>query len=155
MSTRGRIGMELPDGKIKSIYVHCDAYPEGVGAKLKKYYRDDEKIKELLELGDISRLGEYYDEEVSKADWQKYDEHDANKRLELITKAENCTIAYKDRGEDCPVRIDENEEVFLSKLGKAWEEYTYLWKEGYDGIKRWHVAETPYFMSLEDKLERN
>jgi len=40
MSTRSNIAIELPDenpvvnskgGKIKSIYVHCDGYPYGIG----------------------------------------------------------------------------------------------------------------------------
>ena len=34
MSTRGAIGMPQPDGTIRTVYVHHDAYVAGVGAIL-------------------------------------------------------------------------------------------------------------------------
>lgn len=34
MSTRGEFGFVDSDGVIHSIYVHCDAYPEGLGYEL-------------------------------------------------------------------------------------------------------------------------
>lgn len=149
MSTRCRIGMKLSDGRIKSIYSHWDGYPDGVGRTLEKYYTDPKKIEELLELGDISSLGSYYDEEISKADWNKFDMPD---RDVFIKKAENCTVAYKDRGEDCPARIDEDEEEFISKAGKCGEEYMYLFKEDYSGVYRWHIMECPWFCPLDTYL---
>lgn len=154
MATRSRIGMEMPDGKIKSIYCHWDGYPEGVGETLEKHYQDPKKIEELLELGDISSLGSFYDEEISKGDWKKFDELDPVKREELIKQAEDCTVAYKDRGEDVPARIDENEEEFISKLGKCGEEYNYLYKEDFTGVYRWHVYQTPYGEWLSNKLKK-
>jgi len=38
MSTRSNIAIELPDGKVKAIYVHSDGYPNGVGHCLLNYY---------------------------------------------------------------------------------------------------------------------
>ena len=38
MSTRSRIGIELEDGSIKSVYHHFDGYPEGLGVKLLTHY---------------------------------------------------------------------------------------------------------------------
>ncbi|MPM67400.1 hypothetical protein SDC9_114322 [bioreactor metagenome] len=32
MSTRGAIGMRQPDGSVRAVYVHHDAYVAGVGA---------------------------------------------------------------------------------------------------------------------------
>ena len=153
MSTRCRIGMELPDGKIKSIYSHWDGYPEGVGEKLQKFYKDPKDVEDLINLGDISSLGEYYDEELSKKDWTKFEITDPKEREDAILAAEKCTVAYKDRGEDCPPRIDEDEEEFISKAGRCCEEWMYLFKKDYSGVYRWHVMETPWFMSLEDKLK--
>ena len=46
----------MPDGTILSIYSHFDGYPSGVGATLKKYYTKLSKIKQLIELGNISSL---------------------------------------------------------------------------------------------------
>ena len=58
MSTRSRIGIENENGTISSIYCHWDGYPEGVGATLKKCYTDRGVVKSLIELGDISSLGD-------------------------------------------------------------------------------------------------
>lgn len=146
MSTRGRIGIELSNGNIKSIYVHFDSYPEGVGKTLLKYYDAPEKINKLMDLGDISSLGEIYDEAVSKADWN-------GPRVTLNDSEKTYTIAYKDRGEDVPARIDEDEIGYISKAGKCWEEYMYLYKEGYDGIYKWHCLKVPYFKDLQEFME--
>ena len=153
MSTRSRIGILQKDGSVKSIYCHWDGYPEGVGKTLQEHYKDRKEIEKLMELGDISSLGDHYDEEISTADWTKFDEPDKEKREELIKRSENCTIAYKDRGENSPARIDEDESEFISKLGKNWEEWTYLYKKDIFGVYRWHIVETPFFRSLEDELK--
>ena len=152
MSTRSRIGMEMPDGKIKSIYCHWDGYPSGVGRTLESSYTGPKKVEELLDLGDISSLGSFYDKEISKADWTKFDESDPVKREELIKKSADCTVAYKDRGEDCPARIDESEIEFIEKAGRCCEEYIYLFKKDYSGVWRWHIMETPWFRPLSDVL---
>ena len=140
MSTRGRIGIELPDGKIKSIYCHFDSYPDGVGKVLIKYYNDIDKINALIDLGDISSLGEVYDEEVSKGNWK-------DKKTPLKEDI-TYTIAYKDRGEDTPPRIDENEQEFLGKLGNCCEEYGYLYKTNFEGKLEWFITDVPSMRPL-------
>jgi hypothetical protein len=57
MATRSRIAIENQDGTVKSIYCHFDGYLSGVGKKLFEHY-DREKTEKLMELGDISVLGE-------------------------------------------------------------------------------------------------
>ena len=57
MSTRGAIGMQQPDGSVRAIYVHHDAYVAGVGAILGGWYETPELVKGLLDLGDLSNLG--------------------------------------------------------------------------------------------------
>ncbi len=57
MATRSRIAIENQDGTVTSIYCHFDGYLEGVGKKLFNHY-DREKTEKLMELGDISVLGE-------------------------------------------------------------------------------------------------
>lgn len=148
MSTRGRIGMKLPDGKIKSIYVHFDSYPEGVGKILTNHYNDPEKVKALVELGDISVLGTFYDKELAKKEWEnKYQKE--WRESEEGKKASEMTLPYSDRDEDCPPRIDEDETTFMATIGQCWEEYAYLYKKDYNGIYRWHIMETPYFRELD------
>jgi hypothetical protein len=57
MATRSRIAIENENGTVTSIYCHFDGYLDGVGKKLFEHY-DREKTEKLMELGDISVLGE-------------------------------------------------------------------------------------------------
>ena len=149
MSTRSRIGMLMPDGKVKSIYCHWDGYPEGVGRKLQKYYTTPEKVEELLSLGDISSLGDHYDEKISKADWKKFDLSPAEIE-DFMEKEKNCTVAYKDRGDNSPARIDDSLSAFMSKMSLCGEEFVYIFEEDHKGIYEWHICETPWFENLND-----
>ena len=62
MSTRSNIVIELPDKKVKSIYVHCDGYPYGIGKILMENYNSYEKAEQLFKYGDASYLGDTIDE---------------------------------------------------------------------------------------------
>ena len=72
MSTRSRIGIEFENGTVASIYCHWDGYPDNNGVILLEHYQDVEKIKQLIELGDISSLAPEIGE---KHDFNAYDEH--------------------------------------------------------------------------------
>ena len=54
MSTRARIGIQLPDDSILSVYHHFDGYPEGLGVKLVEHYNTYEKASELIDGGNMS-----------------------------------------------------------------------------------------------------
>lgn len=60
MSTRSTIALALPDGRFRSVYCHFDGYPEepGVGWTLRDHWTDFDKVSALMDLGDISTLGE-------------------------------------------------------------------------------------------------
>lgn len=122
MSTRSRIGIVLPNKKVESIYCHFDGYPSYVGAILNNYYKDEEKIKELIALGDISCLGQTLEYGDTK-DYNRW------------------------RNEETKSRIDENIATYKKTFGECWEEYLYLFKSGewfvYDGCK--YEAFTPLF----------
>jgi len=119
MATRSRIGMELENGTIKSIYCHWDGYPSHNGRILLDHYQDAEKVKELIELGDISSLGN----EVST---------DAPHSFE--NPCDGVTVAYhRDRGEPFNSRSNRDLDYFLTS---DIEEYGYVFtKEG-----EWVVA---------------
>ena len=57
MATRSTIARMTKEG-VESIYCHWDGYPEGVGATLDTHWRNEEKIGELMALGDLSYLGQ-------------------------------------------------------------------------------------------------
>ena len=56
MSTRSRVGLELADGSILSIYSHYDGYPEWAGRILCTHYNNREKVETLIDSGDVSCL---------------------------------------------------------------------------------------------------
>ena len=57
MSTRSRIAIKTETG-YRSIYCHWDGYPKGVGKTLMDHWDTTEKIYALMDLGDLSQLGD-------------------------------------------------------------------------------------------------
>ena len=54
MATRSRIGLQLVDDSILSVYHHWDGYPEWLGVTLKSKFNTFEKVAELIDGGDMS-----------------------------------------------------------------------------------------------------
>ena len=116
MATRSRIGMEQPNGEVRSIYCHFDGYPEGVGATLREHYVDPEKVEALIALGDISVLEPLVEPDVLGV------EHTFDNPAPCVT------VAYhRDRGESFfPPRVDESVEAFSRS---DIEEYGYVFTQ--------------------------
>ena len=113
MSTRSLIAIELPDGKVKSIYVHSDGYVEGNGKLLVDHYATYDKAIKLFDYGDCSYLGETTNEcSFYQRDW--------------------------DRGDKCPTATYNNEYCLMyENSGATMIEYIYIYKGG-----EWHVSES-------------
>ena len=58
MSTHANIALLKPNGDIQSIYCHYDGYPQYVGKILHEHYNNQERVEQLIALGNISSLGE-------------------------------------------------------------------------------------------------
>ncbi len=88
MATRSRIAIENEDGTVTSVYCHNDGYVEGGnGETLIIHYRDREKVKQLIALGNLSS--------VSARVKPQGTIHSFN------TPEPGVTVAYhRDRGED-------------------------------------------------------
>ncbi len=54
MGTRARIGLQLSDDSILSVYHHWDGYPSWLGRALESHYNTKEKVAELIDGGDMS-----------------------------------------------------------------------------------------------------
>ena len=104
MATRSRIGIQLADESILSVYCHWDGYPQFNGVKLVKHFNSREKVKELIDGGDISALW-------TNLDWNNE------------TLPETGPLYYSSRGEDCPPRLDANKYDYLAEG----EEYAYIY----------------------------
>lgn len=105
MGTRSRIGIQLSDDSILSVYHHWDGYPSWLGRTLKTHYNTQEKVAELIDSGDMSTCWTDKVWGKDRTDGQKYGPE-----------------TYADRGEDCPPRLDNNIVQYLANG----EEYAYI-----------------------------
>jgi len=58
MATRSTIALEFADGTVGQVYCHWDGYLSNNGKILLNHYMDPFKVRELVDLGDVSSLGE-------------------------------------------------------------------------------------------------
>jgi hypothetical protein len=108
MATRGRIGLELKDGSILSVYHHWDSYESWLGRILTTHYNSYEKAAELIDGGDMSSA------------W-------TNAGFNNETVAQG-PLYYSQRGDDCPPRLDADLCDYLLAINA--EEYHYLFRNG-------------------------
>ena len=109
MATRSRIGIELTDGSILSAYHHWDGYPTWLGRILTTHYNSREQAAELIDGGDMSSCWSDTIWGEERTDGQKYGPQ-----------------YYSQRGEDCPPRLDNTLQQYLSDG----EEYAYIFRDG-------------------------
>jgi hypothetical protein len=62
MATRSYIGVRNTDASVDYIYCHFDGYPEHNGKILTEHYSNINRVNELLNLGDLSVLGQFIGE---------------------------------------------------------------------------------------------
>lgn len=101
MSTRSRVGIKEKDGTVRSVYIHWDGYVAGVGRALYEYYRNADKIEQLINLGDMSSIGR----EIKECE------------------------PYTQRGEDLNITT-ESLASFKKNWACCGEEYVYLYTDG-------------------------
>ena len=112
MATRSRIGIQLKDGSVLSVYSHWDGYPEWNGKKLKEHFNSYEQAAELIDGGDISSLW-------TDTDWQ-------NNKMET-----SRTLYYSERGDvDTEPNLDNSFQAFISGVNDSWADYAYLFADG-------------------------
>jgi hypothetical protein len=109
MATRGRIGIELKNGSVLSVYHHYDSYPEWLGRILKTHYNTKEKAAELIDGGDMSSC------------W-------TDDRWDNSADGSYGPQYYSQRGEDCPPRLDADLVEYL--LPDNSEEFAYVFRNG-------------------------
>jgi hypothetical protein len=104
MATRSFIARYNPDtNDYTAIYCHWDGYPEGVGVTLRDHYTTDEKVKFLIDNGDISSLRD--------------------------TVVETAEDSYKNRGDrNTDSRTFKTLDEMMDYYRHMWCEYGYLWE---------------------------
>ena len=139
MGTRSRIGYELPDHSVVSVYCHWYGYVELNGKILVKHYQNREDVKELIGGGGMLTLR-------TRGNWNPspplYDENgnyifDADGNIKYENDREPQPLYYTERGEELEVMHSSFDE-FVS--GNSGEEYAYL----YDLNGQWKAYDIGY-----------
>lgn len=123
MSTRAHIGILNKDGTVREIYHHYDGHLDFLGAMLVKHYNTADRVNKLLDLGDMSVIGEepvgYWNDDLGAVDETK------------------CRT-YKERGESgYAARVHESVEEFLNDQFYQ-EDFTYLFYDGIWFYREWN-----------------
>ena len=125
MGTRSTIGYALTDDSIVSVYCHYDGYPEFNGKVLNEYYTNVDKVRELLDGGDMSSLRT---------------DHGWNNE----TLSEVGPLRYTSRGEnikDVQPEYSKDLDSYLKHCDDVCGEYAYVFKNN-----KWHCYQigNPY-----------
>ena len=112
MGTRSRIGIQLKDKSVLSVYCHWDGYPSFNGRVLNEFHNTPEKVANLINGGNISSLH-------TNVGWNQE------------TLPETGPQYYTSRGEsidDNEPRVDDNIVDFLNDG----EEYAYIFNQRFN-----------------------
>ena len=116
MATRSHIIVRRTAGDWASVYCHRDGQPEGVGARLQEFHNWQDRVEELVALGDLSSLGKY----ITQPEGHTFDR-----------PVPDYSVAYgRDRGEA------KTGAKIADSLAAVWPgtdtgaEYIYVWRDG-------------------------
>lgn len=130
MSTRSNIGIQNQDGSVDFSYVHFDGYPDHHWPILTEHYATEDKVRALIDLGDLSCLGENLGEK-----------HDFDSRDE---KYDNQCRAYgRDREE--PGTEFRHALTFEDFEKRADNDYAYIFRNGRWEWRKHRGAWSPEF----------
>lgn len=132
MATRSTIALEFADGTVQQVYCHWDGYLEHNGKILFEHYSDPFKLRDLIDLGDISSLGPIV------GDKHPFSPHgDGDKEAYDAAKNVGATTFYgRDRGET-GVSAKRFADFADYKANHQREEYSYILRT--DG--KWYVEQ--------------
>ena len=136
MGTRSTIALEFADGTVEQVYCHWDGYLAHNGQILFQYYSDPFKLRDLLDMGDLSSLGT----QIGQA--HPFSPHSSKEDEALYEHAKDqgyCTFYARDRGE-----TGTGAKKFANfadyKANHQYEEYEYILRN-IDGKAVWFVAD--------------
>jgi hypothetical protein len=123
MGTRSTIALEYADGTVDQIYCHWDGYLDHNGKILAEHYSDPFKLRQLMDLGDMSSLAERVGTQHA---------------FEKAPEGE-CTFYGRDRNESgCKAKKFKDYADYVEN--HQYEEYEYILRN-IDGKAVWFVAD--------------
>lgn len=130
MATRSTIALEFADGIVQQVYCHWDGYLDHNGKILLENYSDPFKLRDLIDLGDISSLRPEIGEKHHFSQFEAGISGDEYDRL----YGDMTTFYGRDRGE---TGVSARSYVsFLDyRANSQFEEYNYILRR--DG--KWYV----------------
>ncbi len=127
MGTRSNIGIINRDGSVEMIYCHWDGYPSNNGKILLENYTNEDKLRALLELGDLSSLGPELGTQHDFDFGMKLMGGSLEDQAEYDRLSNMCTAYGRDRGEQgCKARTYKTVKGALKAFKSGWGEYVYL-----------------------------
>jgi len=144
MGTRSRIGIEMPDHTVVSVYCHWDGYVEHNGKILVEHYQNREDVQELIDGGSMSTLrtrGQWNSSALrdENGEWIS----DAAGYLMYDDDRDPQPLYHSERGEEISVEHTSFDEFVSGNLGG--EEYAYL----FDLNDNWKAYKTGLFGIVE------
>ena len=134
MGTRSTIALEFADGTVQEVYCHWDGYLSHNGAILQELYSDPFKLRDLIDLGGLSKLGPEVGVKRPFDNPGKYDSPEYIAFQNLY--ANQCTFYTRDRGERLQVNKFKDYEDYLAN--HLYEEFEYILRQ-VDGEAVWFV----------------
>jgi hypothetical protein len=125
MSTRSRIGYELPDHSVVSVYCHHDGYVEHNGRILVEHYQNRDDVQDLIDGGSMSslRIDTLWNSKA-KRDENNEIVTDKNGRYIYEPTRDPQPLYHTERGEELEVDHTSFDEFVSGKM--CGEEYAYL-----------------------------
>jgi len=136
MGTRSTIALEYADGTVEQIYCHWDGYLDWNGKMLAEHYADPFKVRQLMDLGDMSTLQPSIGTQHA---------------FEKAPEGE-CTFYKRDRNESgCEAKKFKDFADY--KANHQYEEYEYILRN-VDGKAVWFVADhSDRYVTLAEAFE--
>ena len=134
MGTRSRIGIQLKDNSVLSVYCHWDGYPSFNGRVLNEFYSTPEKVADLINGGNISSLH-------TNVGWNNE------------TLPETGPQYYTSRGESIKENepeLNKNQREYLKTADNCGEEYAYLFTSA--GWTCYNVRSWDYNYKQEEEI---
>jgi hypothetical protein len=136
MGTRSTIALEFADGTVEQVYAHWDGYLEHNGKILFENYSDPFKLRDLIDLGDISSLGK---EIGSKHPFSPHGSKEDEAAYDAAVNAGATTFYGRDRNQDgIAAKKFKSYEDYVAN--HAYEEYEYILRN-VEGKATWFVAD--------------
>ena len=125
MGTRSRIGYELPDHSVVSVYCHYDGYVEVNGRILVEHYQDREAVEKLVAGGSMSslRTTKTWESGIMKDDDNNYI-LDENGQIQYTHSRDPQPMYHTERGDELDVQHTSFDDFCSDMCG---EEFVYLY----------------------------